>query len=177
MLMNQRDNIILIGFMGSGKTTLGKWISQNVGFNFCDTDDYIEETTQMSINDIFQKYGEEYFRDLETKTIGDLRDKLCNTVISVGGGLPVRAQNREIMHQLGFVVYLKTSEAALVARLRGDTKRPLLAGEDVQAKIHSLMEAREALYLEAADITVTTDGKALEQIYNEIENAIIGQNP
>lgn len=163
------ESIVLIGFMGSGKTTLGKWIAREHGYTFLDTDDMIEEEQQRSINDIFAKEGEEYFRDLETDMIRSLADRDDKVVISVGGGLPVREVNRELMRRAGKVVYLRTSVDELEKRLKGDTKRPLLAGGNVREKIISLMDKREALYLDAADIVVDTTGKRFEQIYDIIK--------
>ena len=163
------ESIVLIGFMGSGKTTLGKWIAREHGYTFLDTDDMIEEEQQRSINDIFAKEGEEYFRDLETDMIRSLADRDDKVVISVGGGLPVREVNRELMRHVGKVVYLRTTVDELEKRLKGDTKRPLLAGCNVREKIISLMDKREALYLDAADIVVDTTGKRFEQIYDIIK--------
>ncbi len=163
------ESIVLIGFMGSGKTTLGKWIAREHGYTFLDTDDMIEEGQQRSINDIFAKEGEEYFRDLETDMIRSLADRDDKVVISVGGGLPVREVNRELMRHVGKVVYLRTTVDELEKRLKGDTKRPLLAGGNVREKIISLMDKREALYLDAADIVVDTTGKRFEQIYDIIK--------
>ena len=163
------ESIVLIGFMGSGKTTLGKWIAREHGYTFLDTDDMIEEEQQRSINDIFAKEGEEYFRDLETDMIRSLADRDDKVVISVGGGLPVREVNRELMRHVGKVVYLRTTVDELEKRLKGDTKRPLLAGGNVREKIISLMDKREAPYLDAADIVVDTTGKRFEQIYDIIK--------
>lgn len=163
------ESIVLIGFMGSGKTTLGRWIAREHGYTFLDTDDMIEEEQQRSINDIFAKEGEEYFRDLETDMIRSLADRDDKVVISVGGGLPVREVNRELMRHVGKVVYLRTTVDELEKRLKGDTKRPLLAGGNVREKIISLMDKREALYLDAADIVVDTTGKRFEQIYDIIK--------
>lgn len=164
------ESIVLIGFMGSGKTTLGKWIAREHGYTFLDTDDMIEEEQQRSINDIFAKEGEEYFRDLETDMIRSLADRDDKVVISVGGGLPVREVNRELMRHVGKVVYLRTTVDELEKRLKGDTKRPLLAGGNVREKIISLMDKREALYLDAADVVVDTTGKRFEQIYDIIKS-------
>ena len=99
-MSDKKYNIILIGFMGSGKTTFGKWIANKYGMKFCDTDEYIENTEQRTINDIFAKDGEEFFRNLETATIEKLCGELENAVISVGGGLPVRKINRELLKKL-----------------------------------------------------------------------------
>jgi shikimate kinase len=164
------DNIVLIGFMGAGKSTLGRWMSENVNLRYIDTDDYIEEWQGMSINDIFAGRGEEYFRSLETECLERLRDSTHLTVVSVGGGMPMRDENRRIMRELGAVVYLRATEDELVKRLHGDDKRPMLKGDDLRTRIRQLMAQREETYLEAADIVLDTGGKSLNQLYNEIED-------
>ena len=164
------ESIVLIGFMGSGKTTLGRWIAREHGYTFLDTDDMIELKQQRSINDIFASEGEEYFRNLETEMIKSLADRDDKVVISVGGGLPVRKVNRKLMRRAGKVVYLRTSVDELEKRLKGDTKRPLLAGGNVREKIIALMDKREALYLDAADVVVDTTGRRFEQIYDTLKS-------
>lgn len=163
-----KENIVLIGFMGSGKSTLGRWISKEHGYEFIDTDDYIVEQEKRSINDIFASDGEEYFRNLETDAVRHLSQDERKLVVSVGGGLPMREENRRILKSLGRVVYLSTDVDELVRRLNKDTTRPLLSGGDIREKITSLMEKREAIYREAADIVVDTTGKGFRQIYDEI---------
>lgn len=106
---NGHNNIILIGFMGSGKTTFGKWITRNHNMEFLDTDEYIENKYNKLIKDIFRDSGEETFRDMETQAIKELAQVCDNCVISVGGGLPVRAVNRSLLKELGIVVYLEAS--------------------------------------------------------------------
>ena len=170
---NSRNNLVFIGFMGCGKTTLGKWISQNVGMAFYDTDEYLESKQNREINEIFATDGEKYFRDLETETIKEMNEKFSDSVISVGGGLPLRKENRELLKNLGIVIYLRATEATLAKRLAYDTKRPLLAGSDIRIKIHDLMMQRESIYEDIAQIIVDTDDKTYEQIYNEIEDIII----
>lgn len=166
------NNIVLIGFMGSGKTTLGQWMSQMVHMDFIDTDEYIEKKTGKKISDIFANEGEEYFRSLETQALSDLMGRR-ETVISVGGGLPVRECNRKLMRKLGVVVYLRADKDTLIERLQGDTTRPLLAGDNLGHKIDMLMEARKDIYLDAADVVIDTDGRSLEEIYNELEDKIV----
>jgi shikimate kinase len=163
-----KDSIVLIGFMGSGKTTLGKWIAENQGYIFVDTDELIETEEGRTINEIFATDGEEYFRNLETQVIGRLADDDRKLVISVGGGLPVREENRKLMRRAGRVVYLNTGVDELERRLKGDTTRPLLAGSDLRKKITDLMEKRERLYLDAADVVVDTENRTFEEIYHLI---------
>ena len=166
-------NIILIGFMGCGKTTFGKWIEQNRTRKFIDTDDFIVEHQKCSINDIFAEHGEEYFRNLETDCLRELiSEKLSDTVISVGGGLPLREENGRLLRELGMVVYLRARVDTLVKRLSHDKTRPLLAGGNLREKIESLMAAREALYKEAADIIVKTDDRRFEDMYTDVVTAI-----
>lgn len=162
------NNIILIGFMGSGKTSFGKWISKNKAMTFLDTDECIVKRQKRSINEIFAKEGEEYFRDLETNLIKEMVSNIDNTVISVGGGLAVREENRVMLKQLGTVVYLRTGIDELVKRLSADTTRPLLKGGDLRNKIESLMDKREALYLDAADVIVDTDNRQFKDMYESI---------
>lgn len=171
--MNKENgNIILIGFMGSGKTTFGKWISEKHGMKFIDTDEYIENKQGRLIKDIFRESGEEVFRDMETAAVRELIDNTTNTVVSVGGGLPLREINRKLLRQLGCVVFLDTSVDELVRRLDKDTSRPLLAGGDVRQKIESLMQARMEYYKEAADLIVTTTNNSFTDMYNTIVSAI-----
>ena len=99
--MSKRNNIILIGFMGSGKTTFGKWIAANKKMEFVDTDELIEKENGITISDIFASKGEVYFRNLETDMLNKLLERdTQNCVISVGGGLPVKEENRELYHSL-----------------------------------------------------------------------------
>ncbi|MGN0514661.1 MAG: shikimate kinase [Lachnospiraceae bacterium] len=168
-------NIILIGFMGCGKTTFGKWLSDRQQMDFVDTDEFIEKLEGRSISDIFATDGEEYFRNLETRVLkmflGEEDDKYTitkSTVISVGGGLPVREENQKLLHKLGKTIFLDTSVDELLRRLSGDETRPLLKGEDLRTKIQNLMDARIDIYDDTADIVVETDGKSLFEIYETI---------
>ena len=111
------NNIVLIGFMGSGKTTFGRWVSRRHDRKFYDTDEYIEKKQNTTISEIFATKGEEAFRDMETETVKELSDTLDNCVISVGGGLVLREVNRELLRKLGTVVYLKASEEELCKSL------------------------------------------------------------
>jgi len=174
-LSNSRNNLVFIGFMGCGKTTLGKWISQNVSMTFYDSDEYIESKQNREIKEIFATEGEKYFRDLETETIKEMNEKFSNSVISVGGGLPLREENRALLKNLGIVIYLRATEDTLVHRLAYDTKRPLLAGSDIRIKVHDLMMQRANIYEDIAQIIVDTDDKTYEQIYNEIEDIILAK--
>ncbi len=165
-------NIVLLGFMGCGKTTLGRFISNSKGFEFVDTDDMIVEKEGRSINDIFATEGEAYFRQLETDVIKGMIGSVSNTVISVGGGLPVKEENRALLRELGLCVYLRTSKAELVRRLKGDKSRPLLAGGDVEKKIDDLMSKRKDIYESTAELIVDTDGLSKAKIVDTIMERI-----
>ena len=163
---------ILLGFMGAGKTSIGKKLAKETGIRFVDTDQMIEEQTGRVIRDIFAEDGEEFFRDLETELLKKLQSETEPLVIAVGGGLPVREINRRYLKELGKTVYLKADVDTLVNRLQGDTTRPKLMGGDLREKILSLMAAREEKYLDAADLVYATDGKSLLQSVKELQKII-----
>lgn len=166
------NNIILIGFMGSGKSTLGCFM-ENKGYTLIDTDEAIEKNMETSISEIFATKGEEYFRNLETECIKELiENKTDKTVVSVGGGLPMREENRTLLKTLGKVVYLRATVDTLVNRLTGDTKRPLLAGGDLRQKITELFAKREAVYESLSDVIIDTDNCTLEEIFSGIMEAL-----
>lgn len=167
------NHIILIGFMGAGKTSIGKRLAKRSGLTFADTDELIEARQQEKISDIFARHGEPYFRDLETEILRELLREEKRLVISVGGGLPVRRENREYLRRLGTVIYLKAQADTLAARLKGDTTRPMLAGGDLREKIKTLMQQREELYLEAAELEISTDKKSISAIVKEIEEHVL----
>ena len=165
-------NVILIGFMGSGKTTVGLRLSYRLRRPVIDTDKEIEREEKRSISDIFATDGEPYFRDKETAYLRRLVKSGGNQIISVGGGLPMREENRALLHELGQVFYLKASARTIYERLKHDTTRPLLQGEDPQSKIRMLLGERDAYYKDAADVIVDVDGKNFEQILLEIEQQV-----
>ena len=162
------DHIILIGFMGAGKTAVGKRLARQMQLPFVDTDDWIEAQEGRSISDIFAEDGEAYFRTLETDALHRLLDSKERCVISVGGGLPVQPQNWPVLRQLGTVVYLEADIETLLGRLKYDTKRPKLQGGDPREKIETLMEQRKEIYEQTADLRVTTDDREFSQILQEI---------
>lgn len=165
-------NVILIGFMGSGKTTVGLRLSYRLRRSVTDTDKEIEKEEKRSISDIFASDGEAYFRDKETACLRKLLNGGSNQIISVGGGLPLREENRALMRRLGQVFYLRAGAQTIYDRLKHDTTRPLLQGDDPQGKIRKLLGERDACYTEAADVIIDVDGKNFEQILNEIEQYV-----
>lgn len=171
-----KNNIILIGFMGCGKSTIGKKIARDCGMNFIDTDAWIEDREDVSISEIFAAKGESYFRELETRCLESLLEEdnaeSCKAaerkVISVGGGLPMKEENRDLLKRLGTVIYLKATENTIYNRLKEDTTRPLLQGDNPKQKIRELMDAREEKYMDASDSVVVVDHKKVSEIVEEI---------
>lgn len=168
-------NVILIGFMGSGKTTVGLRLSYRLRRPVIDTDKEIEREEKRTISDIFATDGEAYFRDRETACLQKLIESANNQIISVGGGLPVREQNRELLHELGQVFYLRAKGETIYERVKDDTTRPLLQGDDPLKKIETLLNERDPYYRAAADVVIAVDGKSFEQILNEIEEHVNGR--
>lgn len=165
-------NVILIGFMGCGKTSVGLKLSYRLRRSVVDTDKEIEREEKRSIADIFATDGEEYFRDKETACLRKLLKSTGSQIISVGGGLPLREVNRALLHELGQVFYLQAGAETIYDRLKHDTTRPLLQGADPQSKIRTMLGERDAYYKEAADVIVDVDDKQFEQILDEIERHV-----
>lgn len=153
------ENLILIGFMGCGKTTVGRILADGTGMKFLDTDALLEEKTGKSISEIFATQGEKEFRRLETELLRELQGTLKNTILSTGGGMPLREENAVLLKQLGKVVYLSASSEVIYDRLKGQTDRPLLQVEDLLGRIRSLMEERKSRYEAASDLMVDTGGE------------------
>lgn len=165
-------NVILIGFMGCGKTTVGLRLSYRLRRTVIDTDKEIEREEKRTISDIFATDGEAYFRDRETACLRKLIESANNQIISVGGGLPVREENRKLLHELGQVFYLRAKGETIYERVKDDTTRPLLQGDDPLTKIRTLLNERDPYYREAADVVIAVDGKEFEQILDEIEACV-----
>lgn len=163
-----KESILLIGFMGSGKSTLGKLLSSRLFLPFMDTDAQIETEQKKSITDIFAQDGEEAFRRMETQVLRSLGDSRMRRVISTGGGLPMREENRALLKRAGRVVFLRIRPDTVYERLREDNTRPLLQKEDPEAEIRRLLAVRNPLYEEAADLIVDVDGKAPEELAEEL---------
>lgn len=157
--------IYLIGFMGSGKTTIGKAIGLRLNLPVFDTDQEISCSTGKTINDIFEESGEAGFRLLEAECLKKLPN--VDSIITTGGGIILREENRKWMRQNGLVIYLEASPADILNRLKGDQTRPLLK-EDKEFKVAKILEERMPLYLEAANFTFNTSNKPVEAIVNEV---------
>lgn len=165
-------NIVLTGFMGCGKTTVGIRLSYRLRRPMEDTDKLIEKEEGRTISEIFKADGEAFFRELETQCLKKLICMAKNTIISVGGGLPVREENRILLKELGMVVYLRAGAETIYERTKHDTSRPLLQGEDPQGKIRTLLAAREAIYESVADVVIDVDNKDFDTILEEIAEAV-----
>lgn len=158
--------------MGAGKSTVGKALAKYLGYHFLDTDLWIEKKEGEKISLIFEKKGEEYFRNKETECLIDLLSKEKGKVISVGGGLPLRSKNRELLKKLGMVVYLKATPEVIFERVKNDQSRPLLQTDNPKERIITMMKEREEFYQEAACLTILVDNKSVEQIISEIPVAL-----
>ena len=165
-------HVILMGFMGCGKSSVGVRLSYKLQKAFLDTDNLIEKMEGMPISNIFDTYGEAYFREKETEVLAALKQEKADRIISLGGGTPLREENRSILKELGTVVYLKVSADTVYERLKGDTTRPLLQGENPKQKIEQLLEQRSGIYESAADVIICGDGKTHEEVISEIMGAV-----
>ena len=162
-------NIVLTGFMGSGKSSVGKELCKILGYEMIDTDAEIEKQQGTTISEIFEIRGEQAFRDMETDYVRELSvSGRTRMVLSVGGGLPIREENREYLKQLGSVVFLKATPETVYERVKDDESRPLLKSEDVLGKIRQLQDARRDIYSLASDIETDTDDKTLSDVALEI---------
>ena len=163
------ENYVLIGFMGSGKTTVGRELSRKTGWDNPDTDALIVEKTGMQITDIFAAEGENGFRERETELLKELAEsKREHIIYSCGGGIVLRKENRPLLRELGVVVYLEVSVDEVIRRIGADTSRPLLTGKNRREKVQTILDERRAVYESCADITVHVTGKEPEEIAEEI---------
>lgn len=155
-------NVILVGFMGTGKTSIGRRVAQSLGFDFVDTDDQIVNSSGKSITQIFSDEGEDYFRELETQIL-----KSCvghwNQVIATGGGIILSEENRKILSESGYVIWLKASAEVVLDRVSRNRERPLLHTPDPLKTIKDLLADRENLYSSTADFIIDTDGLTLDE--------------
>lgn len=167
--MAKQRHIILVGFMGTGKTTVGELLARRLGRRMIDTDHDLEERRGKSIADIFRTEGEARFRELEHRILADWVHSPVPLVVTTGGGIVLRPDNVTLMKERGWVVALQAERDALIRRLRQDTSRPLLAG-DLEKRIDHLLAERRHAY-DFADVTVDTShrtpGEVVEVIMNK----------
>ena len=162
------DNIFLIGSMGAGKTTIGRHLAKSLGLDFVDSDHEIESRTGASIPLIFEVEGELGFRRREREMIDELTRR-SNIVLATGGGAVLDAANRTYLAARGQVVYLCASLEHLLKRTAKDRNRPLLQTNDPRARLQQILEQRDPLYREIADLVVDTDRCSVRATLNTIE--------
>ena len=153
--------IYLIGMMGSGKSSVGKILAKRLQFSIIDIDKEIEKDEKLSIKEIFEKKGENYFREIESKYL--LRKKKL-TVVSCGGGIILDKKNREFLRASGYTIYLKSSIPTLEKRLLNKNSRPLLNNDNLKETLINLYSKRKKLYISAADFTIITDGRSVKEV-------------
>jgi len=164
-------NIILTGFMGSGKTTVGRILARNLGWEFLDTDREIESREGRTIPEIFESQGEEAFREMETRLAGELKER-HRCVIATGGGFVLRAENRELAGEAGPIVLLIATPEQIWHRVKRSRRRPLLQTADPEGRIRELLQEREDAYA-SIPRRVETGGKTPYSIAEDVLKALV----
>lgn len=169
--MKKPNNLFLVGPMGAGKSAVGRQLARMLHLDFVDSDDEIESRTGVDIAFIFDKEGEAGFRKREVAVIDDLT-QLDGVVLATGGGAVVDTQSRGWLGGRGYVVYLYTSVEQQFARTQRGRERPLLENRDPREVLEELMQVRDPLYREIADLVVNTDGRRVQTVAKEIHTAL-----
>ena len=158
-------NIVLIGFMGSGKSTVGRQLHQRLGYPLSDMDQLIEQTAGKKITEIFKEEGESAFRDFETLQLLEIAKQTdTRHIISTGGGIIIREENRQLLRKMGYVIWLVASPEEIHNRTSRNNNRPLLNNEDPAGTIRKLLETRTPLYKECAHLAIETNQLNLDEI-------------
>lgn len=160
-------NIFLIGFMGAGKSTIARVLQKELDMELIEMDERIVEEQGMSINEIFEKKGEDGFRDIESQLVIDIGASR-NSIVSCGGGVVIRPQNVENMKKSGKIIFLTATPQTILERVKNGKERPLLNGHMNVEYISELMEKRRQFYEDASDVKVATDNKTVGEICTEI---------
>ncbi len=158
-----QKNIILIGFMGTGKSTIGRNLSQTFGYPLIDTDQLIVEQQGRPIPQIFEDEGEQSFRDMETALLQSLH-KHTGHIIATGGGIIGRPDNRHLLRELGYVVWLIARPSEILERTSRNSNRPLLNNDDPEKTIRNLLEIRTPLYRDTAHLGIETDNLSFDEV-------------
>jgi shikimate kinase len=160
-----RRNVILIGFMGTGKSTVGKQLALRLGWGFTDVDEWIEKQMNMTIRELFQVHGEPFFRSLESKALSELL-AVDNQIVATGGGAVLSESNRFCMLANGLVIALTASPETIISRVSRDENRPLLQG-NLQERVYTLLEQRKDVY-DFAEVTIDTTDLNTDEIVDLI---------
>ena len=177
-MTNPHQNIVFIGFMGSGKTSIGRLVAKKLGFEFVDTDAVVVERAGMQVPEIFAGPGEGWFRDQETFALESM-EILNRSVISTGGGIVLREENRTLLRSLGFVVWLTASEDVIFDRVSRNKRRPLLQTGDPRKTVQELLAKRLKFYQSVSRFTLDTTElsheKAAEAVIAEARRVFLWQ--
>jgi shikimate kinase len=164
-----QKNIILIGFMGTGKSSVGKALAERLNWQFVDTDQRIEKQQGMTISEMFRDLGEPAFRQVESETIDKVLQHSAQ-VIATGGGAVLAERNRQSMKKDGFVVALTAAAEIIIERVKRDESRPLVQG-DVTERVHTLLETRKHAY-DFADLVIDTSKVTIDDVTRQIISAV-----
>lgn len=167
-------HLFLVGFMGAGKSSVGRVVAEKLGRPFVDLDEAIFSASGMSAKEIFASQGEEVFRALETEALLKTEGS-PDSVVACGGGVVLAPANRETLRRAGKVIYLKVDAAEALARIGDKSTRPLLSGPSGALAATSILQARESLYAALADQIVDTRGRSIEEVASLIAEAVSGE--
>lgn len=165
-------NIFIVGAMGSGKSSIGKLLAQSCQMQFLDTDYEIEQNSKYDITTIFEKFGEEEFRNKETGLLENL-SRVENHIIATGGGIILKQENIDIMKKIGLIVFLDINLQAQLKRVKYRKHRPLLKNTDLEKKLKDLKSERDPIYNTISDYIIDVSGKDKNTVVEEIKNKIV----
>lgn len=163
-------NIVLIGFMGSGKSSVGRHVSDMTGHRFVDTDLLVSQKARMGISRIFRELGEEEFRRMETTVLQELVG-VCGIILATGGGVVLREENRKLLHEIGIVIWLDAEPDVIFERVSRTSKRPLLATDNPRETFDQLREQRLSIYEAAAVAKIDSSGLTHQQAARKVLEA------
>ena len=168
-----KSNLVLIGFMGSGKSTVGRILAKMMEMKFIDSDYEIERNNKMTIPEIFEKYGHDEFRKIEIETVHQISKRFRNTVISTGGGIILNSVNIENLRKDSMIVYLNADRKVLYQRLKNSRNRPLLDKDNLWDNINKTMDFREELYKKSCDYEVDIAWENAYEVAEKIKKLYI----